>query len=94
MTPREVLQAATHDGARILGLEQDLGSIEVGKLADLVVLDRNPLDNIRHSVAIRYVMKNGAHYEAETLKQVWPTEKELAPFWWWQGGPRRHRFAQ
>ena len=93
MTPREVLRAATSDGARILGLEQDLGSLEVGKLADLVVLDRDPLDDIHNSVAIRSVMKNGALYEAETLKQVWPTEKALEPFWWWQGGPRPHAFA-
>jgi len=70
MTPHEVLTAATCDGARSLGLAQDLSSLEVGKLADLVVLDRNPLEDIRHGVAIHYVMKNRALYEGETLKQV------------------------
>ena len=82
MTPREILRAATIDGARIIGFDQDLGSIEVGKLADLVVLDRNPLENIRNSNTLRWVMKNGELYEAETLKQVWPVEKAFPAFWW------------
>ena len=82
MTPREVLQAATIDGARIIGFDQDLGSLEAGKLADLVVLDRNPLENIRNTNSVRWVMKNGALYEADTLTQVWPVQKKLPPFWW------------
>lgn len=49
MTPREVLQAATIDGAKIIGFDQDLGTLEAGKLADLVVLDKNPLDDIRNT---------------------------------------------
>ena len=82
MTPREVLQAATIDGARIIGFDQDLGSLEAGKLADLVVLDRNPLENIRHTNTVRWVMKNGELYEADTLTQVWPARKPLPKFWW------------
>lgn len=83
MTPREVLQAATIDGARIIGFDQDLGSLEAGKLADLVVLDRNPLENIRNTNTVRWVMKNGEFYEADTLTRVWPSRRELPPFWWW-----------
>jgi predicted amidohydrolase len=88
MTPREVLQAATIDGARIIGFEQDLGSIEAGKLADLVILDANPLDNIRNTNTVRWVMKNGELYEGDTLTQLWPERRELPALWWWeQDGP-------
>jgi Tol biopolymer transport system component len=83
MTPAEVLKAATIDGATILGVEQDLGSLEPGKLADLVVLDKNPLVDIHNTNTIRYVMKNGELYEGDTLDEIWPERKPLAPFWWW-----------
>ncbi len=83
MTPMEVLRAATIDGARIIGIHHDLGSIEAGKLADLVVLDANPLDDIRNTDSVRQVMKNGVLYEAGTLREVWPEERALPPLWWW-----------
>ncbi len=65
MSPHEALRAATLDGARYLGLGADLGSIEVGKLADLVVLDANPLDDIHHSDDIAWVIKNGVRYGSQ-----------------------------
>jgi hypothetical protein len=71
MTPMEVLRSATIWGAEYLGLERDLGSLEPGKIADLVVLDRNPLDDIRHSELIRFVMKGGVLYD-DRLDQVKP----------------------
>ncbi|MED5564652.1 MAG: amidohydrolase family protein [Gemmatimonadota bacterium] len=83
MTNPEVLRAATIDGARIIGIDQDLGSIEEGKLADLVILQGNPLEEIRNTNTIRYVMKNGEFFNGDTLDQIWPEEKKLAPFWWW-----------
>jgi Tol biopolymer transport system component/predicted amidohydrolase len=89
MSPREVLKAATIDGARIIGFDQDLGSVEAGKLADLVVLDRNPLDDIRNTNSVRYVMKNGELFEGDTLMQIWPVRKELPAFWWWTAAPNR-----
>jgi imidazolonepropionase-like amidohydrolase len=70
MTNFEALRAATLHGAEYLGLDRDLGSLAAGKLADLVVLDRNPLDDIRNSAAIRYVMVNGRLYDANTLGQL------------------------
>ena len=88
MTTREVLRAATIDGAKIIGFAQDLGSLEVGKLADLVVLDRNPLVDIRNTTSIRYVMKNGELYEGDTLDQIWPVQKKLPKFWWWDARPK------
>ena len=75
MRPLEVLRAATLHGAEMIGYAQDIGSLEPGKLADLVVLDRNPLTDIRNTNSIRYVMKNGELFEADTLDQIWPEEK-------------------
>jgi len=72
MTPHQALRAATLHGAEYLGLDQDLGSIAAGKLADLVVLDADPLANIRNSTAIRYVVLNGKIYNGETLERVGP----------------------
>ena len=83
MTNLEVLRAATIDGARIIGVDQDLGSIEEGKLADLVILKENPLEDIRNTNTIRYVMKNGEFYDGDTMDQIWPEKKKLPPFWWW-----------
>ena len=87
LTPMEVLRAATLHGAEIIGYAQDVGSLEPGKMADLVVLEKNPLDDIKNTNTIRYVMKNGELFEGDTLKQVWPVEKELAPLWWWDDEP-------
>lgn len=85
LTPREVLKAATIDGAEIIGLKQDLGSIEPGKMADLVFLAKNPLDDIKNTNTIKWVMKNGELFVGDTLDQIYPVEKKLpADFWWWK----------
>jgi Tol biopolymer transport system component len=72
LTPHEALRTVTLTPAEGLGVEQDLGSLEVGKLADLLVLDKNPLEDIQHTLSIRYVMKNGELYDGETMATIWP----------------------
>ena len=82
MTTHDALRAATIWGAEALGLGRDLGSIEVGKLADLVILDRNPLESIRNSNSVRMVVKNGRIYQGETLAEVWPRQGTAPEFYW------------
>jgi Tol biopolymer transport system component len=83
MTPLEVLRCATMNGAKIIGRAQDIGSIEPGKLADLVILDKNPLDDIHNTNSVHWVMKNGELFEGDTLNQLWPEKKPLPPLWFW-----------
>jgi imidazolonepropionase-like amidohydrolase len=82
LTPMETLEVASLGGAYMAGLEDDLGSIEVGKLADLVVLNSNPLQDIRRTTDIRFVMKGGILYDGDTLDEVWPTARPYGPYPW------------
>ncbi|MBY0435262.1 MAG: amidohydrolase family protein, partial [Cyclobacteriaceae bacterium] len=82
MPPHDILKAATIFGAETIGLDHDLGSLEPGKLADLVVLDKDPLQDIRNTTSIKYVMKNGRLYDGDSLDQIWPMKKPLPAPWW------------
>jgi imidazolonepropionase-like amidohydrolase len=93
LSPLETLRVVTLYGAESLGLQKDLGSIEPGKLADLIVLDKNPLVDIHNTTSIRYVMKNGELYDGKTLDAVWPTPKKLEKQYWWEGEPDLHAGA-
>ncbi len=71
-TPLEALRIATINGFRHHGLDHALGSLEAGKLADLVVLSANPLDDVRNTRAIELVMRGGFLYAGSDGARVWP----------------------
>ena len=85
MTPMEVLQAATIGSSKTIGRGSEFGTLEVGKFADLQILDKDPLLDIRNTLSIREVMKNGRLYQASTLDEVWPAQQTLKPLWFQQG---------
>jgi imidazolonepropionase-like amidohydrolase len=77
------LEIASMHGATFLGMEDDLGSITVGKLGDLVVLNANPLDDIKNTANIQYVMKAGTLYDASSLDEIWPTARKFGNNYWY-----------
>jgi len=91
-TPWEALRDATVRPAQKLGLDRDLGSLEAGKLADFVVLDANPLEDIQNSDDIRYVVKGGAVFDDESMTQLWPARRKPGRFFWQTDADAR-RFA-
>lgn len=82
MEPIDCLRTATINPARYLGMDEFIGSLEVGKLADLIVLDQNPLENIRNSEFVRYTMVNGRLYDAWTMNQIGNYQRNRGLFWW------------
>lgn len=87
MDPHDALRAGTLLGAQAIGFGADLGSIEPGKLADLVILDSDPLEDLRNSRDVSHVMKNGRLWESATLNTVWPEEESLPAFYWEERRP-------
>jgi imidazolonepropionase-like amidohydrolase len=82
MTPLEALHCATINGATSLGMDKDIGSLEPGKLADIIVIDGNPLQDIRVSEKVQWTMVNGRLYDAATLNETGARERKRAKYWW------------
>ncbi|MBC7654267.1 MAG: PD40 domain-containing protein [Oligoflexus sp.] len=82
MKPIDCIKSATINGAEYLGMDKEIGSLKTGKLADLIVLNANPLDDIRNSEKIKYTMVNGRLYDSETMNEIGNTEKPRGRFWW------------
>ena len=78
----DALTMATLHSADAIGLAGDIGSLDVGKMADLQILDSNPLEDLENSIDISHVMKNGRLYDADTLGEIWPRQLELPTQWW------------
>lgn len=84
MTNFECLRAATINGARYIGLDKDLGTIEAGKLADFIVLDADPSKDLKNSLSISRVVANGRVFDSMTMDQAWP-ENVRRPAWFFDG---------
>ena len=81
MTPLEALRCGPETSAKALGMGKDLGALETGKLADLLILNANPLENIQNSIKISRVMRNGFLYDGDNLDQLWPKARKMPPLW-------------
>lgn len=86
MTPLEALRSATLNGATLLGMDDEIGSIKAGKLADVVILDKNPLENIQNTNSVRYTMINGRLYDAATMNETGNYNRPRSKFFWEQSG--------
>jgi len=82
MSAMNALRVATIFGAEGIGMANDLGSIEAGKMADMIILSANPLEDIRNTSAISKVMKNGRLYNGDTLDEEWPRRRKLEGLYW------------
>jgi imidazolonepropionase-like amidohydrolase/Tol biopolymer transport system component len=85
MTPLQAIRCATINGASYLGMNYEIGSLEAGKLADLVIMDANPLDDIRNSEKIKYVMVNGRIYDSLSMNEIGGREKLRGKLWFETG---------
>jgi len=82
MSNLNVLRVATLESAKAIGLDSELGSLKAGNFADLLILDKNPLEDIANTNTVSRVMVNGTLYDANTLAKQWPVKKPLAKLWW------------
>ena len=86
MTNMEALRAGTLNGANYIGMDDNIGSLEEGRLADLIILDKNPLENIRNSNSVIYTMINGRLFDTETMNEMGNYDKPRGKFYWERDG--------
>ena len=94
MSPLEAMHAATMGSAETIGRQTEFGSLEAGKFADLVVLQKDPRTDIRNTLAIYEVMKNGRLYKGTTLDEVWPRQRPLPESWFLHDVPATGTIAE
>lgn len=87
MSNHDALKAATLFGAEAIGMGSEIGTLEAGKFADLVVMAKNPLDDLRNSNSITHVMKGGRLYNGDTLDEEWPRQRKLPKYHWQTSAP-------
>lgn len=85
MTPLEALRTATLNPAINLGLDNWIGSLQPGKLADLLILDKNPLESIYNTESVHYTMVNGRLYDCETMNEIGNYDRKRGKFFWEMG---------
>ena len=86
MTNDQVLKAATIHGAEYIGMGDDLGSIKTGKLADIIVLDKDPQEDLKNMNSVIYTMVNGRLYDTETMNEIGNNSTPRSKFFWEQEG--------
>ena len=82
LSTHDALKVATLNGAEAIGMGTDLGSLEAGKMADLLVLDKDPLADIHNTNTISKVMVNGRLFDANTLDEEWPRQRKASALPW------------
>ena len=82
MSNEQVLKAATIHGAEYIGMEAHLGSIEAGKLADFIVLDNDPTEDLKNMNTVIYTIINGRMYDTETMNEMGNYDKARGKFYW------------
>lgn len=82
MSNHRVLRTATLNGARTLALDSQIGSLQPGKLADLIVLDGNPLEDIHNTNSVRYTMLNGRLYDSLSMNEIGNYDRPRTSFYW------------
>ncbi|WP_339716880.1 amidohydrolase family protein [Cyclobacterium amurskyense] len=82
MSNHDALKVATINGAKYIGMDKEIGSLKEGKLADLIIMDKNPLEDIKNSNYITHTMINGRLYNSATMDEIGNEPKTRKPFYW------------
>jgi len=94
MTSLEAIRAATLNGAKYLGMERDIGSLEIGKLADLIIIDADVIKDIEKTDQITHVIQNGRVYDVATMNEVGATPRPRKPFYFERGNAGSEAFER